>query len=148
MTLNIYRYGCRFLPDSNVVFTCGGTCHDEMIILSRCCLRGFRESTLYGPVDANSYPYSLDHLFSTPMCQDLTRLPIVNPEDVDLPMVASADHGPSHFSKYTTFHKPSICVDCKCSCRCGAIGEVEIKPVIHIIDQSASTQSTNIDIST
>jgi hypothetical protein len=54
-------------------------------------------------------------------------------------------NGPSPFSKYSTFHKP--CIDFKCSRRRGAIGEVEIKPVTHIINENAPTQSTNINIS-
>lgn len=95
----------------------------------------------------NSYFYDLDHLFSTPMPQDLPRLPVVNPKYIDLSMVASTDHGPPHFHKYTTFHKLSTCVDCKCFCRCGAIGEVEIKSGAHIVDKNASTWSTDIDVS-
>ena len=43
MTMKIYWYGLCFLPDLNVAFACGGTGHDEVIIVGGRYLRGLRK---------------------------------------------------------------------------------------------------------
>ena len=82
------------------------------------------------------------------MFQDLARLPIVNPKDVYLSVVTSADNRSPHFGKYAGFHKPSVCIDFECSYWCGAIGRVEVKPSGHIVNEKAASRRTDIYVST
>ncbi len=96
---------------------------------------------------AVSYFYGLDHLSSTSVRQNLPGLSIVNPKDIDTPMIAPTDNHFPHFSKNTISHEPSTHIDFECSYWCRSIRQVEIEPISHVINENLSAWSANIDIS-